>query len=288
MMTQTIKRMHSSVVLLLVLIASISISDVASFTVPLKSHSIGQPLAHRSLSGARISNLFASADDNPSTIKSGRTWRKRDSLAIHKLPRAAYRVYVAYVRRLWKETDPEARNEVVNDKVKGAIRNMQYVLSCDEYKALSDEGIKSQEELLEACENMLATLSQDKKQPVASQVVTPPETGTPAAKSKPRRSITLGVLMGIAVACWVFSGNYIFTALFTLVTILGQLEYYRMIMKTGVYPARRISVIGAASMFLTVSLHYCKVRKDTCIPFSRILFICNAHTICFPLGIVCT
>jgi hypothetical protein len=34
-------------------------------------------------------------------------------------------------------------------------------------------------------------------------------------------------------------------------TILGQLEYYRMVMSTGVYPARRISVVGACSMFLT-------------------------------------
>jgi hypothetical protein len=36
-------------------------------------------------------------------------------------------------------------------------------------------------------------------------------------------------------------------------TILGQLEYYRMVMNTGVYAARRISVVGASSMFLTVS-----------------------------------
>jgi CDP-diglyceride synthetase len=56
--------------------------------------------------------------------------------------------------------------------------------------------------------------------------------------------------MGLAVTCWVFSGNYIFTGLFTLVTALGQLEYYRMVMNTGVFPARRISVIGACSMFL--------------------------------------
>jgi phosphatidate cytidylyltransferase len=45
-----------------------------------------------------------------------------------------------------------------------------------------------------------------------------------------------------------------FTGLFTLMTVLGQLEYYRMIMKTGVYPARRISVAGACSMFVTALL----------------------------------
>ena len=47
---------------------------------------------------------------------------------------------------------------------------------------------------------------------------------TPAKAKKPRRSILFGAAMGLVVACWVFSGNYIFTGLFTLMTILGQLE----------------------------------------------------------------
>ena len=71
--------------------------------------------------------------------------------------------------------------------------------------------------------------------------------------------------MGLCVAAWVFSGNYIFTGLFTLMTILGQLEYYRMVINTGVYPARRISVIGAATMFLTA------------------LFLPDYHQICLPI-----
>ncbi|KAL7577004.1 hypothetical protein ACA910_006754 [Epithemia clementina (nom. ined.)] len=70
-------------------------------------------------------------------------------------------------------------------------------------------------------------------------------------KKRTHRSILFGAVMGMAVACWVFSGNYIFTGLFTLMTILGQLEYYRMVINTGVYPARSISVVGACSMFLT-------------------------------------
>lgn len=73
-----------------------------------------------------------------------------------------------------------------------------------------------------------------------------------APKKKQQRSILFGAVMGAVVACWVFSGNYLFTGLFCLMTILGQLEYYRMVMSTGVFPARRISVIGATSMFVTV------------------------------------
>jgi len=70
-------------------------------------------------------------------------------------------------------------------------------------------------------------------------------------KKKGGRSVLFGATMGLAVAGWVYSGNYIFTALFTLMTALGQLEYYRMVMNTGVYPARRISVLGACGMFVT-------------------------------------
>lgn len=78
-----------------------------------------------------------------------------------------------------------------------------------------------------------------------------PKVAVQSKKKKPSRSILFGAGMGAAVACWVFSGNYIFTGLFTLMTALGQLEYYRMVMNTGAYPARKISVVGACAMFIT-------------------------------------
>jgi hypothetical protein len=54
--------------------------------------------------------------------------------------------------------------------------------------------------------------------------------------------------MGLA-AGW-HSGNYLFTGLFTASTIWSA-RVHRLVMNTGVYPARRISIIGACSMFLT-------------------------------------
>lgn len=75
-----------------------------------------------------------------------------------------------------------------------------------------------------------------------------------ATIKKTSRSVLFGATMGAIVACWVFSGNHLFTALFTLMTILGQLEYYRMVMRVGIYPARKISVVGACAMFVTVCL----------------------------------
>ncbi len=76
--------------------------------------------------------------------------------------------------------------------------------------------------------------------------------GEAGKKKKKGRSVFFGAAMGAIVAGWVFSGNLIFTTCFTFMTILGQLEYYRMVMRTGVYPARKISVVGACAMFVTV------------------------------------
>lgn len=132
---------------------------------------------------------------------------------------------------------------------------------------------EAKEQLLNACNNMLTVLDENNNNSNTDQddtskaVVTIAETATSAAtkKKKPSRSVLFGALMGLTVAGWVFSGDYIFTGLFCLVTILGQLEYYRMIMNTGVFPARRISVVGATSMFVTA------------------LFAPDLHQLCLPM-----
>ena len=72
--------------------------------------------------------------------------------------------------------------------------------------------------------------------------------------------------MGLVVAGWVYSGTFVFTAVFTLMTALGQLEYYRMVMNAGIYPARRISVMGACATFVTA------------------LFAPDLHQICLPVA----
>jgi len=129
--------------------------------------------------------------------------------------------------------------------------------------------------LLKACDNMLTILDEnnenekkknkndDKSSTSTAVVAVAAPKKTPVVKKQ--RSVLFGALMGLTVAGWVFSGNYIFTGLFSLITILGQLEYYRMIMNTGVFPARRISVIGATSMFVTA------------------LFAPDLHQLCLPM-----
>jgi CDP-diglyceride synthetase len=173
---------------------------------------------------------------------------------------------------LWHETNPEARKIISNNKAAVAIREVQNMIRGSEFSGVSD---KIREQLLVACDCMLGamTTAATERTQIAPDVsatdVTRGNVTEERAEGtvlKPKsRSVLFGTVMGAIVACWVFSGNYIFTGLFTLMTILGQLEYYRMVISTGVYPARRISIVGACSMFLTA------------------LFTPSLHEICLPL-----
>jgi len=219
-----------------------------------------------------------------------------------RLPKKAIDIYTEYARRLWKETDPKQRRRIAKDKATAAIRRVEHAVG-EEYVEFSEEAEEAREKLLHACQDMLLAIgkSEDRQQQqkqhnlqtttttattnieshdqsnqiadanenkMVAHIPEEPlmnEKQTEKKKKKNRRSILFGAVMGAIVACWVFSGNWIFTGLFTSMTTLGQLEYYRMVMNTGVYPARRISVIGACSMFLSA------------------LFAPNLHQICLPM-----
>lgn len=222
------------------------------------------------LSHQRFSTRQWASLDKENIVPSSNTEsepEQKKSTPFYKLPKAACRIYAAYVKRLWKETDVAAREKVADDKVRGSIREMQHILvHAKEYAEFDEATNESQQKLMAACEEMLEALpkreppkkvnkkkkKQEDLEMTTEVVMTSGEVVAPK-KKKGQRSILFGALMGLSVALWVFSGSYLFTGIFCSMTILGQLEYYRMVMNTGVYPARRISVIGAASMFLTVS-----------------------------------
>lgn len=224
------------------------------------------PMAHSSQTTlkARYEYSLKSSDDSSIDSSSGEVAGEKQSKfrILYRLPKTAYRIYRNYAKRLWSETSVDARTRLANEKVKGAIRNTQHILQSNEYADFSDESALARDKLLESCEEMLGSMPRNdtsvsiieqQAQATKDAAAVPEGPAAGVTKKKPRRSILFGALMGAAVACWVFSGNYIFTGLFCLMTILGQLEYYRMVMNTGVYPARRISIIGACAMFLTVS-----------------------------------
>lgn len=230
--------------------------------------------------------LFASTSSKENRLKKYLKYGQKKKMAKRSLPRRAVKIYADYAGRLWNETNEEARQKIADDKVARAIREMQGITEASEY--ITQHANVSTASLLQlecACEELLEVIgnatdartkaalaavegSSEASTDVASTVIAKVLDNDEVAlslKKKPRRSILFGATMGFVVACWVFSGNYIFTGLFTLMTILGQLEYYRMVINTGVYPARRISVVGAASMFLTA------------------LFTPNLHQICLPM-----
>jgi len=185
--------------------------------------------------------------------------------------------YVSYTSRLWNETSTEARNKISEDKISSSIKSLTHVLQSEEFMidnnntaTLTLEHIETRHLLLDYCNRYLDVLEKEKNDDgglhlsttsVAAPLLSSEQSLQVAAvkpiknvtkkKRKPRRSILFGATMGLIAAGWVFSGNYIFTALFTAMTLVGQLEYYRMVMNTGIYPARRISVFGACAMFVT-------------------------------------
>jgi len=194
-------------------------------------------------------------------------------------------VIVNAVWKLFSETDPKERKKLNGVPSIRAIKRVQDLIENDEFdfekSQASDDSEqyrKAKKSLLEGCHLMLEYLQDhpdendvidvDKPELVARLEDIAPiasDQSTPVKKKKKQRSIMFGAAMGGVVAAWVFSGNYIFTGLFAAMTVLGQLEYYRMVMNAGIYPARRISVLGAAAMFVTA------------------LLAPNLHQICLPV-----
>jgi hypothetical protein len=261
-------------VFIIISIATLEVNNCASaFTypvsqvVPSRTHANPMPMTmsmsmhHRHHHSIR-SNRMAINDDDAATSEAEDAdpiTRKR------QMPKMIMNVYINYITKLWRQTDPKERKKVASQQALSAIKRVKHIMEGEEYVDLShvndydtlddiDQRIQSRDDLLMACSAMLECMEKgDIQDPAITEAIAKNDKATPAKKKKKSRSVLFGAAMGAMVACWVFSGNFVFTTLFTLMTALGQLEYYRMVMKTGIYPARRISVLGACSMFITVS-----------------------------------
>mmetsp|Transcript_7641 Transcript_7641/g.9795 ORF Transcript_7641/g.9795 Transcript_7641/m.9795 type:complete len:538 (+) Transcript_7641:148-1761(+) len=236
-------------------------------------------------SSSRIHNDNYNYRNNRNNCQNALCTSSALQLSVRDLPKAAVHTYVDYASRLWRETDPKERKKLNGVPSIRAIKRVQDLIENDEFdfekSQASDDSEqyrKAKKSLLEGCHLMLEYLQDhpdendvidvDKPELVARLEDIAPiasDQSTPVKKKKKQRSIMFGAAMGGVVAAWVFSGNYIFTGLFAAMTVLGQLEYYRMVMNAGIYPARRISVLGAAAMFVTA------------------LLAPNLHQICLPV-----
>jgi phosphatidate cytidylyltransferase len=117
---------------------------------------------------------------------------------------------------------------------------------------MGGEGVKSTEVIPVVSDSVETELTTAPTEEVAETTLDTSSTAVATSKKEKKkgRSVLFGATMGLVVAGWVYSGNIAFTALFTLMTALGQLEYYRMVMNANIYPARRISVLGACATFV--------------------------------------
>lgn len=204
----------------------------------------------------------------------------------------AVTLYVGYAKKLWRETSADQRKRLARENAIASIEKVNHLVDgvglggafWDMNDEKDDEETKmAKRQMGEACERMLAVLKREKEtilesgqslskdRPLRSngssalEVKPSNQEGSEDAPTKKKsRSVVFGAIMGALVACWVFSGNFVFTALFTLMTVLGQLEYYRMVMKAGIYPARRISVLGACAMFVTAL--FAPTLHQVCLP----------------------
>lgn len=276
-----LKRNHQYYYTIVVFAVVISIDRVCSYTAQCRSASRGNCPGYHNRQRIQL-NRFRQLDQI--ILRAHKTDDDNHNNNVLSFPRKAVKIYSDYASRLWEETNSDARRKIAEDKATAAIRRVQHLLKGEEYTDFSGVSVDARNNLLEACNTMLTatghedlvdmtstsntTSSSSSLQTASSKEKSDEkkdEKGKGVKKKKPRRSILFGATMGFAVACWVFSGSYIFTGLFTLMTVLGQLEYYRMVMNTGVYPGRRIAVIGASSMFLTA------------------LFAPDLHQICLPI-----
>jgi hypothetical protein len=74
------------------------------------------------------------------------------------LPGKVIRIYTDYATRLWKETNPEARDIVRSSKVAMALRQVQSMVST-ESGAMDCVPAPDRQELVRACENVLQAIA---------------------------------------------------------------------------------------------------------------------------------
>lgn len=92
-----------------------------------------------------------------------------------------------------------------------------------------------------------------------------------SASLKLQIRIAMGFLLGGAAITWIFCGTAAFAALMLLVTLLGQLEYYRMAIRKGHTPAQRMGL--ATTVATMVSSLFSPSLADAVFPVGGTLIL---------------
>lgn len=232
-----------------ILIVALATENVQCFTVPSPRamaiavpsvYNSNTPLLDSCKKSHRISNrnqsdtkLYASTETNEiggEKIQKRKTPKK---IQKRKTPKVLMNIYVNYITKLWRQTDPIEREKIAALQALSAVKNVKSIMEGQEYVDIAhvndgetiddvDERIAARDELLESCNKMISCLEKSKLEAPAMEIIeakaTEEKKKVTKKEKKKSRSVLFGVTMGAVVAGWVFSGNFIFTTLFTLMT----------------------------------------------------------------------
>lgn len=67
-----------------------------------------------------------------------------------------------------------------------------------------------------------------------------------------KRTFT-GCALGLLVSCWIFSSPALHVGVFCAMGVLAQQEYYEMAQGRGLFPARKLSMVGSLVMYLAAA-----------------------------------
>ncbi|CAM9253628.1 unnamed protein product, partial [Chrysoparadoxa australica] len=181
--------------------------------------------------------------------------------------------YWEYINWLWRVTsnyslDDAAGSAGLTERVLGVVTTMESLDRDAGAKLRQSELSEAFEEALSATERLKRhalkrKASRDAKKAKRNQLKdsfqmidaapagqgTAPEVVASPPLSPLGKRLRTGFAMAFAVTAWIFSGNWAFTSLFLLQSLLGQLEYYRMAMQRGHLPARKISAVASVLLF---------------------------------------
>eukprot|EP00616_Rhizochromulina_sp_CCMP1243_P003093 CAMPEP_0118991574 /NCGR_PEP_ID=MMETSP1173-20130426/51849_1 /TAXON_ID=1034831 /ORGANISM="Rhizochromulina marina cf, Strain CCMP1243" /LENGTH=483 /DNA_ID=CAMNT_0006942711 /DNA_START=202 /DNA_END=1649 /DNA_ORIENTATION=- len=166
--------------------------------------------------------------------------------------------YFQYMRQLWRPEEDLPRKVQITRLIRW-LNSLDEVLEREKGNSSSVEtdittatsmGIA---DVREACARLKSTLNLDLESHAEQKRV------TARNKSSLAKRLATGWALGAGCAWWIFSGNLGHALGLFLLAAVAQLEYYRSVISTGVYPARRISLVTTFIMYMTAcyapSLH---------------------------------
>ena len=89
--------------------------------------------------------------------------------------------------------------------------------------------------------------------PFGIKSVLPTPTDEARKRRKLDRRVFTGCALGAVVSSWIFSGTYAFLAVFSLMAVIAENEYYGMARENGCYPTWKLGLTGSIGMYVAAT-----------------------------------